>query len=98
MIIFIIHRYHKNNLFIIDVSQSVEHEHPHALEFLRKDCTNITSKFFNFSYVYCTVFIFFDIYTYVYIYIYIYFRKLGCQIWKRLIINIFKMNIFLITL
>ena len=29
---------------MIDVSQSVEHDHPHALEFLRKDCTNITGK------------------------------------------------------
>jgi len=27
---------------MIDVSQAVEHEHPCALEFLRKDCTNIT--------------------------------------------------------
>lgn len=30
---------------MIDVSQSVEHDHPHALEFLRKDCTNINSFF-----------------------------------------------------
>lgn len=29
---------------MIDVSQAVEHEHPYALEFLRKDCTNITGK------------------------------------------------------
>ena len=29
---------------MIDVSQSVEHDHPHALEFLRKDCTNITGN------------------------------------------------------
>jgi RIO kinase 1 len=28
--------YHKGKLYIIDVSQSVEHDHPHALEFLRK--------------------------------------------------------------
>lgn len=35
-------------LYIIDVSQSVEHDHPHALEFLRSDCNNIT-KFFRFS-------------------------------------------------
>jgi RIO kinase 1 len=27
------------------VSQSVEHDHPHALEFLRKDITNITEYF-----------------------------------------------------
>lgn len=26
---------------MIDVSQSVEHDHPHALEFLRKDVLNI---------------------------------------------------------
>ena len=32
-------------MFIIDVSQSVEHDHPHALEFLRKDCTNMTDFF-----------------------------------------------------
>ncbi|XP_028406299.1 serine/threonine-protein kinase RIO1-like [Dendronephthya gigantea] len=37
--------YHNDSIFIIDVSQSVEHDHPHALEFLRKDCTNI-SEFF----------------------------------------------------
>jgi RIO kinase 1 len=30
---------------VIDVSQSVEHDHPHALEFLRKDCSNITDFF-----------------------------------------------------
>ena len=28
-----------------DVSQSVEHDHPQALEFLRKDCSNITAFF-----------------------------------------------------
>lgn len=38
-------RYFKGKLWIIDVSQSVEHDHPHALEFLRVDCANIT-KFF----------------------------------------------------
>jgi RIO kinase 1 len=31
---------------MIDVSQAVEHEHPFALEFLRKDCTNISGKVF----------------------------------------------------
>ncbi|XP_037907829.1 serine/threonine-protein kinase RIO1 [Hermetia illucens] len=36
---------HEGQLVIIDVSQSVEHDHPHAFEFLRKDCTNI-SEFF----------------------------------------------------
>ncbi|KXJ78563.1 hypothetical protein RP20_CCG004225 [Aedes albopictus] len=37
--------FHNGKIVIIDVSQSVEHEHPHALEFLRKDCTNITDFF-----------------------------------------------------
>ncbi|XP_052888317.1 serine/threonine-protein kinase RIO1 [Anopheles moucheti] len=37
--------YHEGKIVIIDVSQSVEHEHPHALEFLRKDCTNVTDFF-----------------------------------------------------
>jgi hypothetical protein len=32
-------------LCIIDVSQSVEHDHPHSLEFLRMDCTNMTNYF-----------------------------------------------------
>ena len=35
-------RYHRGDCYLIDVSQSVEHDHPHALEFLRKDCNNIT--------------------------------------------------------
>ncbi|XP_047993715.1 serine/threonine-protein kinase RIO1 [Leguminivora glycinivorella] len=37
--------YHKGNVVVIDVSQSVEHDHPHAFEFLRKDCTNISDFF-----------------------------------------------------
>ncbi|CAG8708977.1 15879_t:CDS:2, partial [Cetraspora pellucida] len=37
--------YNARTLYIIDVSQSVEHDHPHALEFLRKDCTNVTDYF-----------------------------------------------------
>ncbi|CAB3260341.1 unnamed protein product [Arctia plantaginis] len=37
--------YHEGNIVIIDVSQSVEHDHPHAFEFLRKDCTNISDFF-----------------------------------------------------
>ncbi|XP_058807561.1 serine/threonine-protein kinase RIO1 [Phymastichus coffea] len=37
--------YHEESLVIIDVSQSVEHDHPMAFEFLRKDCTNITEFF-----------------------------------------------------
>ncbi|XP_056148752.1 serine/threonine-protein kinase RIO1 [Lampris incognitus] len=37
--------YHDGDAYIIDVSQSVEHDHPHSLEFLRKDCSNITDFF-----------------------------------------------------
>ncbi|KAL7023900.1 hypothetical protein ACKWTF_012833 [Chironomus riparius] len=37
--------YHNENVVIIDVSQSVEQEHPHSFEFLRKDCTNISDFF-----------------------------------------------------
>ncbi|XP_064457260.1 serine/threonine-protein kinase RIO1-like [Ornithodoros turicata] len=37
--------YHEGKVVTIDVSQSVEHDHPNALEFLRKDCTNITDFF-----------------------------------------------------
>ncbi|KAK0424196.1 hypothetical protein QR680_008543 [Steinernema hermaphroditum] len=36
---------HEDRLYIIDVSQSVEHDHPHALDFLRTDILNVT-KFF----------------------------------------------------
>ncbi|KAA0203363.1 hypothetical protein HAZT_HAZT006679 [Hyalella azteca] len=32
-------------IFIIDVSQSVTPEHPHAIDFLKKDCFNITEFF-----------------------------------------------------
>ncbi|VDK85681.1 unnamed protein product [Onchocerca ochengi] len=35
----------EGKLYIIDVSQSVEHDHPRSLEFLRSDCSNVT-KFF----------------------------------------------------
>lgn len=38
-------RYHSRTLYIIDVSQSVEHDHPHASEFLRKDLANVTDYF-----------------------------------------------------
>ena len=34
-----------DRLYVIDVSQSVEHDHPAALTFLRKDCTNINDFF-----------------------------------------------------
>lgn len=37
--------YHSGTLYIIDVSQSVEHNHPHAFEFLRKDLGNIEEFF-----------------------------------------------------
>ena len=31
--------------YIIDVSQSVEHDHPFALDFLRFDCRNVNAFF-----------------------------------------------------
>jgi RIO kinase 1 len=37
--------YHQDKLYIIDVSQSVEHDHPRSLEFLRMDIKNISSFF-----------------------------------------------------
>lgn len=37
--------WYKNKLVFIDVSQSVEQDHPRALEFLRKDCSNIADWF-----------------------------------------------------
>jgi RIO kinase 1 len=37
--------YHQNRLFIIDVSQSVEHDHPRSLEFLRMDIKNVSDFF-----------------------------------------------------
>uniref|UniRef100_A0A915BRT8 Serine/threonine-protein kinase RIO1 n=1 Tax=Parascaris univalens TaxID=6257 RepID=A0A915BRT8_PARUN len=37
--------FHDDQIYIIDVSQSVEHDHPHSLEFLRSDCANITRFF-----------------------------------------------------
>ena len=33
--------YGSDTLYIIDVSQFVEHDHPQALEFLHKDCINV---------------------------------------------------------
>ena len=32
--------WHRGAVYVIDVSQSVEHDHPNALVFLRKDCEN----------------------------------------------------------
>ncbi|KAG5357859.1 Serine/threonine-protein kinase RIO1 [Yarrowia sp. B02] len=37
--------YHERKLYIIDVSQSVEHDHPHSLEFLRMDIKNVNDYF-----------------------------------------------------
>ena len=37
--------YHKGKAYVIDVSQSVEHDHPNALEFLRKDIHNMNEFF-----------------------------------------------------
>lgn len=37
--------WHKNRAVIIDVSQSVEHAHPYANDFLRKDIFNVTDFF-----------------------------------------------------
>ncbi|TYZ66145.1 hypothetical protein PybrP1_010978 [[Pythium] brassicae (nom. inval.)] len=37
--------YYQQQLYFIDVSQSVEHEHPSAADFLRKDCRNVTDYF-----------------------------------------------------
>ncbi|KAJ8607504.1 hypothetical protein MRB53_040276 [Persea americana] len=37
--------YHKDVLYMIDVSQSVEHDHPRSLEFLRMDAKNVTDFF-----------------------------------------------------
>lgn len=37
--------YHARGLYVIDVGQSVEHDHPRALEFLRMDVKNVTDFF-----------------------------------------------------
>jgi len=37
--------WHKNQVFVIDVSQSVETDHPSALDFLRKDASNVNDFF-----------------------------------------------------
>lgn len=36
---------HEGRLYIIDVSQSVEHDHPHAFDFLRADLKNVEEFF-----------------------------------------------------
>ncbi|KAI1902217.1 hypothetical protein AGOR_G00042440 [Albula goreensis] len=47
--------YHDGDAYIIDVSQSVEHDHPHALEFLRKDCSNVNDFFMKHNVAVMTV-------------------------------------------
>ncbi|XP_062843704.1 serine/threonine-protein kinase RIO1 [Trichomycterus rosablanca] len=47
--------YHEGDAYIIDVSQSVEHDHPHALEFLRKDCSNVNDFFWKHNVAVMTV-------------------------------------------
>ncbi|XP_053100380.1 serine/threonine-protein kinase RIO1 [Hemicordylus capensis] len=47
--------YHSGEVCIIDVSQAVEHDHPHALEFLRKDCANINDFFRKYDVAVMTV-------------------------------------------
>lgn len=37
--------YYKEEVWVIDVSQAVEHDHPMALDFLRRDCS-IVQDFF----------------------------------------------------
>jgi RIO kinase 1 len=37
--------WHEENVYVIDVSQSVETDHPSALDFLRKDCSNVNDFF-----------------------------------------------------
>lgn len=37
--------YHEHHLWIIDVSQSVEHDHPQALDFLRADISHVEAYF-----------------------------------------------------
>ncbi|KAI3806980.1 hypothetical protein L1987_22900 [Smallanthus sonchifolius] len=37
--------YHEGHMHIIDVSQSVDLDHPHALDFLREDCVHVSDFF-----------------------------------------------------
>ncbi|XP_072175800.1 serine/threonine-protein kinase RIO3-like [Diadema setosum] len=37
--------WHEGHIWLIDVSQSVEPTHPHGLEFLLRDCTNVSNFF-----------------------------------------------------
>lgn len=43
--------YHNKQIWMIDVSQSVEHDHPMALDFLRRDCV-VMNDFFRKNKVY----------------------------------------------
>ena len=37
--------YHEGRVWIIDVSQSVDLDHPHAFDFLREDCLHVNTFF-----------------------------------------------------
>lgn len=37
--------YHDNKIYVIDVAQAVEHDHPNSLTFLKRDCHNINEFF-----------------------------------------------------
>ena len=37
--------HYRDALYVIDVSQSVEHDHPQALEFLKRDLVNVNDFF-----------------------------------------------------
>ncbi|CEM25434.1 unnamed protein product [Vitrella brassicaformis CCMP3155] len=41
--------WHDGHVTVIDVSQSVEHDHPHSLDFLKRDCVNVTAFFRKYS-------------------------------------------------
>jgi len=43
--------WHQQQVYVIDVSQSVESDHPAALDFLRKDATNINEFFRKFGHL-----------------------------------------------
>jgi RIO kinase 1 len=38
--------FHNSQVYLIDVSQSVESDHPHAMDFLKRDCVNV-NRFFH---------------------------------------------------
>ena len=63
--------YFNEEIYIIDVSQSVEHDHPHSLEFLRKDCENVNGLDFIF-------FIKFDSIIFAYLILFRIFQKKKC--------------------